>query len=465
MKIQTTKSLGTITLALLITGSIDSIRNLPATALFGSSLIFFFIFAAVMFLIPTALVSAQLASGAKEKSGIYHWVRTAFGDKFGFLAIWLLWINTLVWYPSILSFIAGTAVYMFDPALAQNKYYLISVILGVFWLLTLINLKGLNTSAKFASICAVVGMIIPMGLIIGLGITWLVSGNPIHLHFTAHNIIPQFSHADSWISLTAIMTSFLGIELAAVHIKQVDNPQRTFPRAIFISVIMILMTMLFGALSIAFVLPSNQINLVNGVMQAFTHFFQAYHLVWLIPVMTVMLLIGSLGGMINWIISPAKGLLQAAELGYLPKYLCYENENQVPSRLLILQAIVVSIACAVFLFMPSVNGSYWLLTDLSTQLYVVMYVLMFFAAIRLFKKKLVPSSGFKIPGGKLGFNFTCGLGVIACVITLVVGFIPPHEIHFGGFWHFELMFASGIALMIIPALLLISPLKFPRFAA
>src|ERR1700723_1915810 len=104
----TLTKLNSFALTLLITGAIDSIRNLPAAALFGSTLIFFFIFSAIVFLIPTALVSAELAA-SMEEGGIYQWSRSAFGNRVGFLAVWLQWINNVVWFPTILSFIAGTA--------------------------------------------------------------------------------------------------------------------------------------------------------------------------------------------------------------------------------------------------------------------------------------------------------------------------------------------------------------------
>jgi len=155
---QSFKPINIFPLVMLITGAIDSIRNLPTTALFGSSLVFFFIFAAIVFLIPIALVSAQLASTWTKESGVFHWTRLAFGENVGFLAIWLQWINTMIWYPTILSFIAGTMVFYIDPQLATNKYFLMTIILTVFWFLTLLNLRGLQTSARFASFCAVIGI-------------------------------------------------------------------------------------------------------------------------------------------------------------------------------------------------------------------------------------------------------------------------------------------------------------------
>ena len=451
MKAQTA-GITTFALVMLITGAIDSIRNLPATALFGSSLIFFFIFSAIVFLIPAALVSAELSSHSTEKSGVFHWIHAAFGEKAAFLAIWLQWINTMVWFPTILSFIAGTATYFINPALAQNKLFLITVILSTYWALTWVNLKGLHFTAKFSSFCAVVGMVIPMFLIICLAILWMALGNPLQIHFTTSDIFPTFSHSENWISLTAIMTAFLGIELATVHIKEVSNPQKTFPKALFFSVILILFTMTLGALAIAIVLPQDQINLVNGVMQAFTNFFQSYHLSWFVPIITVMILLGSLGGIVSWVISPARGLMHAAEIGFLPTVLAHKNKEGIPSHLLIVQGILVSLICLAFLLMPSVNGSYWLLTALSTQLYMLMYVVMFLAAIRLKYKSVKNPNAFTIPGGKAGMWIACLLGLFGCAMTLIVGFIPPSGIDVGGFFHYEMVFTSGLIGMILPVI-------------
>ena len=456
MKAWSSEKISIFALVLLITGAIDSIRNLPGTALFGSSLIFFFIFSAIVFLIPVALVSAELSSTwSEEEGGVYSWVKHAFGENVAFFTIWLQWINTMVWYPTILSFIAGTFAYLIDPTLAQNKYYLIGVILVVFWSLTFLGLKGLRASAAFASICAILGMILPMALIIVLAVIWLLKGNPVAIDLSVKNLIPHWQDGQSWVSLTAIMTSFLGMELAAVHVRNVRSPQKNFPRAMFFSVILILTTMIFGSLAIAFVLPKDKISLVDGVMQAFNNFFQAYHLTALMPVIVVLLLLGSLGGMVNWIISPAKGLLLAAENGFLPHWLYRLNRHGVASRILLLQALLVTLLCTGFLLFPSINAIYWLFTDLSTELYMMMYVFMFFAAWRLKRKFANLPRPFTIPGGRFGYYLTCLLGLLGCAITLFVGFIPPeNSMDIGGAGHFRLIFSIGIFIMLLPAFLL-----------
>jgi amino acid transporter len=156
-------------LTMITVGSVDSIRNLPTTALFGSQLIAFFTLAAICFLVPTALVSAELASGWPKQGGVYVWVKEAFGQRAGFLAIWLQWIENVIWYPTLLAFVGGTVGYLIHPDLASNPYFLWSVIVASFWGVTLINMRGMHSSALFSNICALSGLILPMGLIIGLG--------------------------------------------------------------------------------------------------------------------------------------------------------------------------------------------------------------------------------------------------------------------------------------------------------
>lgn len=445
-----------IALVLLITGAIDSIRNLPGTALFGSSLIFFFTLSAIIFLIPVALVSAELASKwPNDEGGIYSWVKRAFGENVAFFAIWLQWINTLVWYPTILSFIAGTLAHLIDPSLAANKFYIIAVILIVFWSLTWLGLAGIKASANFAGFCALFGMILPMAFIIGLAFIWLLKGNPIAINLSFKALIPKWQDSQSWVSLTAIMTAFLGMELAAVHVRNIDQPQRNYPRAMLYSAILILSTMIFGSLAIAFVLPANEISLVDGVMKAFESFLAEYNLRWLSPFVAILLLIGSVGSMVNWIISPAKGLLLAADNGFLPLWLHQKNAHGVPSRILILQAVLVSFLCLGFLLLPSINAIYWLFTDLSTELYIIMYALMFITAWHLKGKHQSPAQAFRIPLGKFGYYSTCLLGLLGCALTLVVGFIPPKEAgDFGSAYQFQIIFSLGIILMLLPALLL-----------
>jgi glutamate:GABA antiporter len=443
-------TLTVFSLTMITVGSVDSIRNLPATALFGSQLISFFILGALFFLIPTALVSAELASSYPQQGGIYVWVKRAFGKRWGFLAIWLQWIENVIWYPTLLSFVAGTIGYLINPQLVENKYFLWATILTSFWGVTWINLKGMKSSATFSNICAMTGLLLPMTLIISLGTVWLIKGNPIQIQLDYHSLMPQLSDKSMWVSLTAIMMSFCGIEIATVHANDVENPQHAFPKALIYSVVIVLFTLILGSLAIAIVLPNDNISLVAGIMQAFQAFFTSYHLNFLMPLVAFTLVLGGLGSVSNWIIAPTKGLLVAAKDGNLPTQLQKTNPSGAPTNMLIYQAIIVSILSSLFLFMPSVNGSYWILTALAAQLYMMMYLLMFLSAIYLRFKEPQIKRPFQVPGGKKGLLFTAMIGITGTLVTLIVSFIPPATINVGSTMRYEATLIIGLILMCLP---------------
>lgn len=443
-------SLTIFSLTMITVGSVDSIRNLPATALFGSQLIFYFFLGALFFLIPTALVSAELASGWAKQGGIYIWVKQAFGKKMGFLAIWLQWIENVIWYPTILSFVAGTIGYLINPTLTSNPYFLWAVIVSSFWGTTILNLRGMKSSAVFSNLCSLAGLLLPMSLIIGLGLVWVTQGNPLQIQFDIPSIVPHVEDKSMWVSLTAIIMSFCGIEIATVHANDVKNPQHAFPKVLIYSVGIILSTLILGSLAIAIVLPGKDINLVAGIMQAFEAFFSSYHMSWMMPVVAVMLVLGGLGGVSNWIIAPTKGLLVAAEDGNLPDYFQRTNAKGAPAVMLYTQATIVTVLSGLFLFMPSVNGSYWLLTALAAQLYMLMYFIMFMAAIKLRLSEPEHPRPFKIPGGIAGMLFVAGIGIIGVCATLGVSFIPPDGINVGSLMRYELTLIGGLILMCLP---------------
>jgi len=441
-----------LALVLLIISAIDSNRNLPSSAIFGSPLIFFFLFSAIFFLMPTALVSAELAAAFPEEGGIYHWVRNAFGENTGMLAVWLQWINTVVWYPTILSFIAGTLTYLFDPTLMDNKLYMISAIALIFWSITLINLFGISVSARVNTIFATVGTVFPMLLLIVLGILWVLQGHEFQIPITLDSIFPSLAKLDTWTALEATVGSFIGMELSGVHINHVPHPQRIFPRALLISAVYILVTMLFGSLTIAVVLPASQINLAGGLMQVFDNFFQVFHLGALVPIMTLLIVIGSIGGMINWIISPAKGLLHASQHKFLPSFFEKTNKRGTASNILIMQAVLVTIFCGVLLLLPSVNAFYWFLTSLSNCLSMFMYILMFLSVFRLRARHV--QSAFKVPGGKWGLGIISALGLFGCGMTILFGFIPPDNVNIGSALRYTIMIALGNFFLVLPVFFL-----------
>lgn len=450
MTLNSRHTIGAFSIAMMTVTSVDSIRNLPAIALFGAPLIFFFIIGALGFLIPSAMVSAELATGWSKTGGIYIWVKEAFGKKSGLLAIWFQWIENVIWYPTLLSFIAGSLAYIFSPSLANNKYYLMSVIVATFWIVSFLNLRGIKLSARFSSICGMLGLVVPMSMVIVLGLIWVSLGKPLQIHFGAAALAPNFHDPSLLVSLTAIVLCFCGMEIATVHSQNVKNPARDYPLALKFSVIFIMLTMLLGALSIAVIVSNSQLSLVSGISQALQMYLNAYHIGWLTPVIMVLVLLGILGSLSNWIIAPSRGLQIALNDLKLFPSLVKENKFHVPTPLIVYQAVIVTLLAGVFMLMPSVNASYWILTAMTAQLYMGMYILMFAAAIALRYRHPNVVRAYRIPGGKPGIWIVAGAGFIISIITIVIGFFPPAGINVGSVWRYETTMAVGLLLMSVP---------------
>lgn len=451
-----TRFLGIFSLIMITVGSVDSIRNLSTMAQFKESLIFFFLFAAVFFLLPSMLIASELAAAWPEPGGIYTWVKHAFGKRIGFLAIWFQWVENIIWYPTILSFTATTVAYLISPSLINNKIFLLTVILCTFWGVTLVNILGLKVSAFFSGLCTILGLMFPVLLIIGFAAGWIFSGYPIQINLNSHTIIPNLTHPGIWVALTGIIMSFAGMEITTVHAHHVKNPHRSFPIALSASTLILLFTLSFGSLSLAAVLPSKQIGLMTGVMHVFSTFLVHYKLDWVLPIIGILIVIGNIGGVNHWVIAPTKGLSVAAQDGHLPIHFSRENKHRSPHILLFYQAIVVTLLSIIFLFLPSISASYWLLTALAAQLYMLMYLIFFAAAIRLRFKHPTVARPFKIPGSHkhFGMIFVGIIGIIGAAITFVVGFIPPTSVQFGEIMRYEVFLILGLVVMSLPPFLL-----------
>jgi len=408
--------------------AILSIKNMPFIAEYGLGSVLLLLFAALAFLVPVSLVSAELASTYPEAGGVMVWARRAFGHKIGFLAIWLLWIENTLWYPTILSFIASAFSYVIDPSLTDNHLFIFTFILASYWLLTWLNCKGMQFSSWISTLGFSIGTLIPSLTIIALAISWFFSGQRIEITLCSSELLPKLNSINDLVFFAGILLSLAGMEMSAVHVRDVQNPQRNYPRAIALSSGLIVLLFILGVVSIALVVPKDKINLISGSLQAFEIFFGAFNLKSLIPLMAILIGIGALTGVSTWIVGPSKGLLAAAEAGDLPKVFAKKNASGMPRNLLIAQGVLVSLISFLFIFSPSVSGAFWIATASVAQLYLLMYLIVFAAAIRLRYKEPSRLRPFRIPFGNIGMWIVGLVGILTSVFAIAIGFFPPSQI-------------------------------------
>lgn len=454
------KSLSIFTMSMITVAAVLSLRNLPTLADYGWSVIFYIVAACICFFVPSALVSAELASTYPENGGVYLWVKQAFGPKWGFVAIFMQWLENLPWFPAVLTFVASAIAYVFNPELATNKWFVFVTILVTLWLCTFLNFKGMRLSAFLSSSGVLAGTIIPGVAIIVMVIVYLAIGDPIKIPFTVDSLIPNLGNSTQLMLLAGMMVSLAGMEMSSVHVTEMKNPAKSFPKAILLASVLIIALSIAGSLAIAIVVPPSQLSLAAGVCQAFEDIFTSLHCKWVTPIMCFLLAYGALTMVVTWILGPSKGVLEVAKEGYLPNYWQKKNSQDMPVRILVAQAAISSLLSTAVLFMPTISNAFWLMSALTAQLYMVMYLFMFAAAIKLRYSQPDKVRPYRIPGGKAGIWIVSGIAWLTSVVAILVGFIPPSNVQENG----ALSIALYILFLLVGTLVSISiPLIFFHF--
>ncbi|HEB70631.1 MAG TPA: amino acid permease [Desulfobulbus sp.] len=451
--------IGLLTLIFVTSALFMTLRNMPMMAETGMRMVFFNTVTVFAFLIPAALVAAELATGWPQ-NGVYHWVGVALGERMGFLAVWLQWIQSIFGITSILSYAAASFAYAINPTLASDRYFIVTVILIVYWSATLANLFGTRLSGLISSVCVTAGVFFPALVLIIWGLSYLKNGFPVHLDMsmTIDNLVPSLGSTRSLVMFLSFIFGFVGIEVSANMANEVKNVRRTYPIAVFTAAITGFAVTLLGGLAVAVVIPETKIDLISGAVQTFDRLCSIYNVPWLLPLMALLVAFGAAGQVSTWVVGPIKGLWAAGKEGNLPPFWQKVNKNGIPRNLLLLQATLISIIGFLFIFVPDINFIFLILTDIAVLLYAVMYCLMFISAIRLRYTRPGVHRAYRVPGGNFGMWVVAGTGLLTMVSCFVIGFIPYGIGTFSVGWYETAMAASVIVMTLIPFVIL----KFKR---
>ncbi|MBQ8269583.1 MAG: amino acid permease [Bacteroidaceae bacterium] len=439
MSSTTSKSvkLGVITLAIMNVTAVVSLRGLPAEAEYGISSAFYYLFAAIVFLIPTSFVAAELAAMFQNKQGgVFRWVGEAFGKRMGFLAIWLQWVESTIWYPTVLTFGAVALAFIgsdsaADMNLASNKMYTLAVVLIIYWTATFISLKGLGWVSKVAKIGGLVGTIIPAFLLMLLAVAYLASGGTSQMNFGG-DFFPDITKLDNLVLASGIFLFYAGMEMTGIHVKDMRNPAKEYPRAVFIGAIITVLIFVLGTFSLGIIIPQKDINLTQSLLVGFDNYFKYIHASWLSPIIAIALAFGVLAGVLTWVSGPSKGIFAVGKAGYLPPFMQKANSLGVQRNILLIQGGAVTFLSLLFVVMPSVQSFYQILSQLTVLLYLIMYLLMFAAAIYLRYSMREAPRPFRLGSkGNCVMWIVSGMGFLGSLLAFVLSFIPPAQISVG----------------------------------
>ncbi|MFN8125662.1 MAG: APC family permease [Candidatus Nanopelagicales bacterium] len=421
------KVFGVVGLAVFTFSFLANANESPQLATFGLGSILLFVAAIFLFLGPTAMASAEMGSTYPRTGGIYIWTRLAFGEGVAFMVIWLEFANFVVAWPGIMGTLTVQSAYLLDPNLANSPAFVAGVAILVTWLAAAMALRGLRVAQGFAWYSVVAGTVVPALMLIGFAIAYLVAGNPPAMEISGDALVPPINSQNvAFISGALLM--FSGIEIAAIHAADVRDPGRTIPRANLIAVVLCFAVFAPLTLAIATVIPSDQINIVAGLVQSGEAMFSQFQADWLTYVLTFLLVTGLMASLIQILGGPSRGLLVAGKVGgNLPRFLQSENRAHMPVAIIIAQAAISSVLALGYGLLGSVQNAWFVFAIIQTNMTLLMYILMLAAVIKLRYSHPRDKRPFRIPGGWAGVWTVAGIGMITCLLALLVSVSPTEE--------------------------------------
>ncbi len=435
---------------MLTLGSVGDLGATPATAVLGLASVVIYLLPAIVFLLPASLVSAELASG--WPGGVYNWVSEGISPKMGFVAIWCQFAQTTFYYPAVLAYVASTLAYVFAPSLAHSGLYTTVVIIVLFWSAVLVSARGVLSTGRLASYGIFIGTLIPGLLLVVLAAIYLLQGHAAAAPLNPHHVLPAWHGLTSVVLIVNSFFLYAGVEVNAVHVDELRDAPREFPKATLLAVVLILLVFILSTLAISVAVPAAHISFTAGVMQAFKSLLDHFGLRVLTPLIAVGLVVASLSGLLDWLTGPSTGLLDIArERGYLPRYFQELNSNGVQLHILVAQGLIITVIGLLYAVVPAVSRAYWVFAALATEVYLIMYVLMFVAAINLRRRQPEHPRGYRAPA----LLAMCVVGTLAAATACVVGLLPPSQLgHITAVPYLLALLAATLLVGVLPPLLL-----------
>ncbi|MCL2525700.1 MAG: amino acid permease [Coriobacteriia bacterium] len=408
----------------------------PAFAQSGLSLVFFLLVGGILWFIPTALVSAEMATVESwESGGIYVWVKNTLGERYGFAAVFFQWLQVTVGFIAMLYFILGAVASVTGWAALNNDPVVKALAaIGLFWVVTILQFRGTKVAERMGDIGGVVGIIVPTIVLTVLALLFLATGGQSATPLTTSALLPDFTKITTLVVFVSFMLSYMGVESSASYANDLQNPGRNYPIAMFLMVITAIALNTIGGMSVALTIPTEKISLNTGIIDALSALFAhaGVHASWAANVIALMIAVGVSSQVASWVVGPARGIYMAAQQGLLPPIFRKVNQHDIPIVLIVAQGIIVSLWAVVLTLGGGGNNlSFLIAIALTVCIYVVAYVLMFAGYFKLvFKQRDLPRK-YQIPGGVFGKTIVAGIGLFTTLCAFAISFVPPAGLQAG----------------------------------
>lgn len=404
-----------------------SLRWIATAAAAGPSSIVIWIGAWLCFYTPLALSVIELSSRYPDEGGLYVWSKRAFGDFSGFMSAWTYWTSNLPYFPAVLYFAASNIVFIRESAwvhLSSNATFYIVFSLLTLTAATLMNIVGLDLG-KWLNNIGALAMWIPVGIVIVMGlVAWHRFGSATL--FTVHSMTPS-THLNDIIFWSVLTFAFGGCETASFMGDEIKNPRRAIPFALLFAGITVTLCYVAGTACVLLALPSNQVNSLQGLVQAISSTAPRVGFPGVLPLAAFLIALSNIGACGAYLAAVARLPFVAGIDRFLPPAFGQLHPRWKTPWVALLTQLVLGI---VFIFLgqagTSVKGAYDVLVSMGVIFYFIPYLYLFAAMIRLQREPSGPDV-IRVPGGRFVAILVASVGFSTTALTIALSLIPQPD--------------------------------------
>lgn len=419
------------------------VDTLTASAAIGPSSISWWIITLVLFFVPYGMITAELGTTYPQEGGLYVWIKNAFGERWAARSTWLYWVNVALWMPSVYILFAGVFAQMFFPEMGLWGQILIGVIMT--WITVLIGVISLQIGKWIPNIGAAFKALIMV--VLGIGAFVYASRHGVANDLSFQEILPKWDAGLAF--LPVIVYNFMGFELMSGAAGEMKNPKKDILSAILISGLLISFFYLMGTIGMLVALPLEDLGLVGGIMDTFTIIFGESGIgSVIVTALGIGVLFTFLANMVSWTMGANRTASEAGNEHELPGIFGKTHPvNKTPVAAYILTGIVSTVVIVLYGFMAgNAEDLFWSLFAFSSIVFLMPYLLLFPAFLKLRLTDTKIERPFKVPGGKPFawiITIVCELFIAQAILLFV--WVPGQPID----WSYALPVIIGVVVTLI----------------
>lgn len=417
--------------------------TLAPSAAIGTSSISWWLITLVLFFIPYGLITAELGTTYPEQGGLYIWVKKAFGEKWAARTTWLYWINVALWMPSVYILFAGMFAQLFFPDMSLWMQIGIGIIMT--WITVWIGCIKMDTGKWVPNIGALIKALIMV--VIGVGAIIYATRNGVANDLSFSNLLPEWNAGLAF--LPVIVYNFMGFELMSGASEEMKNPGKDIPRAIITAGALIAVFYLLGTVGMLLALPVENIGLISGIIDTLQILLGTTGIGGaVVIILGIAALYSFLANMVTWTMGANRTAAEAAKENELPAIFGKEHPTyKTPTGAFIITGIVSTVVIILYgFFAGSAEDLFWTLFAFSSMVFLLPYLALFPAFLKLRRTDANVERPYKVPGGKVLawiFAVICELFIIQAIVFFI--YIPGEPID----WAFAAPVLIGVVLTLI----------------